>query len=463
MGYSIMLGSAVFIVGSVIQGAATGSAQLLVGRFVAGMSIGLLSSVIVLYQSELAPANLRGALSTLYQLGITFGILLAAFIDQFLVDRKEGWRVVMGIICVPAAVLIVGMLFLPRSPRWLVQRGNRKEALKVLLTIRTEEEAEIEEREIFEELQRSRKEGEPTWSELCRGRIARLLVLGIAMQILQQLVGMNAFMYFGPKIFKSIGFSQNLFTTINNFVNFLATIPAVFLADRLGRRSLMLWSAVGMTLACGLMGLMGLLYVTKVEPDPAVPGDEGAWSVSNSTAGWVIAISAFFFVANFAFGFGPIVWVYCAEIFPLRYRARSLGITTVANWAGNFLIAQFTPMLLDAVQFNTFFVFGVFCVMGVLLSAWLPETKGVRMERIQQLFDDRALFQSTADASGKSEAPRGCAGGGRDIVRRWPCCRPVPACVVMGDRVACGYVLWIWLNSHTYLGCTPAPPEWREI
>merc|ERR1712203_389103 len=372
-------GSAVFIVGSLIQGTATGSVQLLIGRFVAGMSIGLLSSVIVLYQSELAPAHLRGALSTLYQLGITFGILLAAFIDQFLVDRSEGWRIVMGIICLPAAALIAGMFFLPRSPRWLVQQGRRKDALKVLLTIRTEQEAEIEEREIFEEIQKSREEGDPTWSELFHGRVARLLLLGITMQILQQLVGMNAFMYFGPKIFKSIGFSQNLFTTINNFVNFLATIPAVFLADRLGRRSLMLWSAVGMTLACGLMGLMGLLFVTKVEPDPAVPGDEGAWSVSNSAAGWVIAISAFFFVANFAFGFGPIVWVYCAEIFPLRYRARSLGITTVANWTGSFIIAQFTPMLLDAVQFNTFFIFGAFCLLGVVLSAWLPETKGVRI------------------------------------------------------------------------------------
>merc|ERR1711972_562187 len=306
--------------------------------------------------------------------------------------------------CLPAAVLIAGMFFLPRSPRWLVQKGMRKEALKVLLTIRTEEEAEIEEREIFEEIQKSREEGDPTWSELFHGRVARLLLLGITLQLLQQLVGMNAFMYFGPKIFKSIGFSKNLFTTINNLVNFLSTIPAVFLADRVGRRSLMLWSAVGMTLACGLMGLMGLLYVTKIEPDPAVPGDEGAWSVSNGTAGWVIAISAFFFVANFAFGFGPIVWVYCAEIFPLRYRARSLGITTVANWTGNFIIAQFTPMLLDAVQFNTFFVFGAFCLVGVVLSAWLPETKGVRMEKIQCQFDDKAFFRNTAEAPAKCES-----------------------------------------------------------
>merc|ERR1712107_297967 len=98
--------------------------------------------------------------------------------------------------------------------------------------------------------------------------------------------------------------------------------------------------------------------------------------VDNDTAGWVIAISAFFFVFNFAFGFGPIVWVYCVEIFPLRYRARSLGVTTLANWVGNFIIAQFTPMLLESIHFNTFFVFGFFCAVGVLLSAWLPGLKG---------------------------------------------------------------------------------------
>merc|ERR1719188_131647 len=153
------------------------------------------------------------------------------------------------------------------------------------------------------------------------------------------------------------------------------------------------------------MGTMGLLYVTKVEPDPLIPGDEGSWSVSNETAGWVIALSAFFFVFNFAFGFGPIVWVYCAEIFPLRYRARALGVTTVGNWVGNFIIAQFTPMLLDGIQFSTFFVFGFFCVVGVFLSSWLPETKGVRMEKIQELFDDRAWFEKTAECDSSSSGP----------------------------------------------------------
>merc|ERR1719436_766547 len=171
------------------------------------------------------------------------------------------------------------------------------------------------------------------------------MVLGVTLQLLQQLVGINAFMYFGPKIFESIGFSKNVFTTINNFVNFASTFPAVLLADRAGRGKLMLWSAVGMTLACGVMGTTGLLFVSKA------PGAD-SFTVSNTGAGWVIAVSAFFFVFNFAYGFGPIVWVYCAEIFPLRYRARCIGVCTMANWVGNFIIAQFTPMLLEAIEFT---------------------------------------------------------------------------------------------------------------
>jgi len=397
---SIMAGTTVFILGSLVQGTANGQTQLLIGRFVAGMSIGLLSSVIVLYQSEMAPASMRGALSTLYQMGITFGILIAAYIDQLLVERHHGWRAVMAIICIPAVLLLVGMVFLPRSPRWLVQVGKRKEAMKVLLSIRSEKEAIQEELEIYQEAEKAKLEGEPEWGELLRGRVFQLLMLGVTLQLLQQLVGMNAFMYFGPKIFEAIGFDKNQFTTINNFVNFISTFPAVFLADRAGRRSLMLWSSIGMTAACAMMGTMGLMYVEKVE------GGAG-YVVNNPTAGWLIAVSAFFFVFNFAYGFGPIVWVYCSEIFPLRYRARCIGVCTMANWVGNFIIAQFTPMLLDSIQFGTFYVFGFFCVISIFLSSWLPETKGVPLELIQQLFDDKAGFKNTTEKGKKIEVEDG--------------------------------------------------------
>merc|ERR1719414_1592504 len=144
------------------------------------------------------------------------------------------------------------------------------------------------------------------------------------------------------------------------------------------------------------MGTFGTIFV---EEDAAT----GGYVVSNDSARWVITISTFFFVFNFAYGWGPIVWVYCAEIFPLRYRARCIGVCTMANWVGNFIIAQFTPMLLEAIEFSTFYVFGLFCLAGVFLSAWLPETKGVPLEMVQEMFDDKAGFRSTA-AGDKAKA-----------------------------------------------------------
>merc|ERR1712048_1533629 len=222
--------------------------------------------------------------------------------------------------------------------------------------------------------------------EIFQGKIGRLLLLGVTLQLLQQLVGMNAFMYFGPKIFSSIGFSKNLFTTINNLVNFLSTIPAVLLADVAGRRTLLLWSAVGMSLSCLLMGTVGVATMTQ--------NDDGNWEVSSQSAGWVIAVGVFFFVFNFAYGAGPIVWTYVAEIYPLKYRARCIAVCAMANWVGNFLIAEFTPVLLEKVQFGTFFIFGMFCIIFVLIAAWLPETKGVPLESVGHLFDNKVGFRN---------------------------------------------------------------------
>merc|ERR1719436_374228 len=138
------------------------------------------------------------------------------------------------------------------------------------------------------------------------------------------------------------------------------------------------------------MGVFGLIFVNADELT-------GAYTVDNKGGQWVITLSTFFFVFNFAYGFGPIIWVYCAEIFPLRYRARCIGVSTMANWVGNFIIAQFTPMLLDGIQFGTFYVFGVFRFFSIFISAWLPETKGVPLELVQELFDGKAGFGGVAE------------------------------------------------------------------
>eukprot|EP00930_Biecheleria_cincta_P033936 TRINITY_DN23486_c0_g1_i1.p1 TRINITY_DN23486_c0_g1~~TRINITY_DN23486_c0_g1_i1.p1 ORF type:complete len:437 (+),score=75.76 TRINITY_DN23486_c0_g1_i1:192-1502(+) len=315
---SIMFGSVIFMAGSALQASADSLLQMETGRFVTGLSIGLLSSAVVLYQSELAPTHLRGAFSTLYQFMIAFGILVASFIDQLMVETEGGWRHVIWLMCLPALILLIaGMLFLPRSPRWLIQKGRHEEALRVLRSIRSEQDAVQELEDMKQEQLNAEAMGEPLWADIFQGHVGRLLALGVALQLLQQLVGMNAFMYFGPKIFESIRFKKNQFTTINNSVNFVATFPAILLSDRAGRCTLLLCSGIGMSLSCLVMGTIGSTCMSE--------DDAGNWTVSSSSAGWAIAASIFFFVLNFAYGFGPVVWTYCAEMFPSKYRARCMG------------------------------------------------------------------------------------------------------------------------------------------
>eukprot|EP00930_Biecheleria_cincta_P024424 TRINITY_DN17483_c0_g1_i1.p1 TRINITY_DN17483_c0_g1~~TRINITY_DN17483_c0_g1_i1.p1 ORF type:complete len:491 (+),score=83.43 TRINITY_DN17483_c0_g1_i1:114-1586(+) len=377
---SIIAGAGVFLVGSLLQCLAGSINVMLIGRLISGLAIGLLSAVVSLYQSELAPASMRGALTSIYQLMITAGILVAAFIDQRLVHIDDGWRWAIAFQMLPAVVLFTAMPLLPRSPRWLVQQGRTEEAMQALLAVREEEEAKQELEEIVENHKKAAELGEPCWSELFTGRIGKLLVLGVILQLLQQLVGMNAFMYFGPRIFKSLGLSPNHLQTVMNAVNFVATFPALFLADNCGRRSLLLFSAAGMTAACFSMGVLGHFYLR--------PNHDGSGYEVLSTAGsdGIVAM-IFLFIVNFAYGWGPIVWVYNSEIFPLKYRSRCVATTTCANWVGNWIIAQFTPILLGQYGFATFFLFGAFSLSALILATWLPETKGIKLEEMDQIFD----------------------------------------------------------------------------
>jgi len=371
---SIILGSGLFICANLLQLGASSIHQVAAGRLVAGCAVGLLSTVVGLYQSELAPASMRGGLTSLYQLMIVFGILVATLVDVPLVSQDGGWRLAVAFQLLPALILMVGMFQLPRSPRWLVQRGRQGEALDVLLFLRdTKEDAHEELQEIIESYEASLAWGKPRWGEMLSGRLARLLLVGVALQMLQQLVGMSAIMYFGPRLFRDLGQDANVFQVIFNVVNLLATLPSLYLVDKCGRRSLLLWGALGMVIACVAVGSLGLLMPIE---GSAVPALQPA-----------IAAMVFFFVVNAAYGWGPVPWVYCAEIYPLKYRARCSGITAMANWIGNFLVAQFTPVLFETIGFGTFFVFGANCLAALALAFWLPETKGVPLERIGAVFD----------------------------------------------------------------------------
>mmetsp|Transcript_76011 Transcript_76011/g.246157 ORF Transcript_76011/g.246157 Transcript_76011/m.246157 type:complete len:522 (+) Transcript_76011:41-1606(+) len=386
---SILIGTTVFLVGCVIQARALSISMMLVGRVVTGGAIGLLSSVVPLYQAEMAPPSMRGALTSLYQLMITAGIFAAAFVDSVLVGKDGGWRVAIWLQVVPAGIIFVSMPFLPRSPRWLVQQGRLKEAEQTLHRIRASSEAEQEMREIQAECEEAKGLGDPLWSEVFTGRVGRLVALGALLQLLQQLVGMNAFMYFGPRIYASLGLNVNLYQTITNAVNFASTFPALFLADRFGRRVLLVSSALGMTVACVAMAVLGQAF-------PA-PGTSGAHVPRSWAAGQAIVAMIFLFVLNFAYGWGPMVWVYNSEIFPLRHRSWCVAATACANWVGNYAIAQLTPVLLGGLGFGTFYVFAMFTLLALALALWLPETKGVMLEHIDEIFDQK--FKLSAPGS----------------------------------------------------------------
>ncbi|CAE7234353.1 ywtG [Symbiodinium natans] len=352
--------------------------MICIGRLISGCAIGLLSTVVALYQSEVAPAHLRGGLTSLYQFMITLGILVAAAVDVPLVQRDDGWRLAILLQAFPAVVLLVGMFFLPRSPRWLVQKGRINEAQDVLVKLRGEKEAQRELKDIVQSWQETGQD-EVSWGELATGRTKQLLMVGIALQLLQQLVGMNALMYFGPRIFRTLGLQENTFQAVNNAVNCLSTLPSLYLADRCGRRCLLIWGAKGMICSCCIIGAVGSFASFEDRQ-----GGKGTPAASYVTVAMVFA-----FVINFAYGWGPIVWVYCAEIFPLRSRSRCVGVTTMSNWIGNYLIAQLSPVLLESLGLGSFFVFAGFAAAALALACWLPETRGVALEDIESLFEER--------------------------------------------------------------------------
>mmetsp|Transcript_73957 Transcript_73957/g.178899 ORF Transcript_73957/g.178899 Transcript_73957/m.178899 type:complete len:512 (-) Transcript_73957:210-1745(-) len=375
---SLMVGAVVFLIGSAIQASAGDVPVIVVGRFVSGCSIGILSTVVPLYQSELAPSELRGALTALSQVMICFGIVVASFADQVLLPLHGGWRLAVLLPVIPGLILLTGMPFLPRSPRWLVSKGRTQDAFAVLSSIRAAEVAQAELQEIMADHAAAQASGADAWRELFSGRVVRLLAVGVALQVLQQLTGINAFVSYGPRIFKSLGFSATLFQTILSLVLFFGTVPAMYLVERCGRRSLLASGAVGMLLPNVLMAVLGVIFTRQVD---------GLVIMSSRVAGGFIAGAVFFFTLNFTYSWGPTTWVYCAEIFPLKVRGRCVGLTTMAEWTGVFLVNQFTPMLLSAIDFRAFFVFGAFSLAAVALALWLPETKGVSLEHMGQVFD----------------------------------------------------------------------------
>lgn len=381
-----MLISAAFFSISAIGCAVCGSFEALVAfRIIGGVGIGIVSIVSPIYISEVSPARIRGTLVSLYQLAVTAGFLLA-YMANWIIDagidptattdaglwsrmfNAEAWRGMLGSETLPALLFFFIIFFIPESPKWLIIKGKSNQATSVLARILgSEEEINAE----IEVTKASLGEDKGKWSDLLKPGILVAVLAGCAIAILGQFMGVNAVLYYGPKIFSEAGFDNPMFSTVLvGLVNFATTILAVFIIDKVGRKQLIYWGVSGMIIC--------LLAIGTYFATGGVLGN-----------GFMLA---FFLAYVFccAISISAIVFVLLSEMYPNSIRGRAMSLAGFMLWVGTYLVGQLTPVLLEWSQAGTFFIFAVMCVPYMLIM-WkvIPETTGKTLEEIEEYWKKR--------------------------------------------------------------------------
>ncbi len=374
---TILISAVIFVGGSLLCAVSPSEHLLIAARFLLGVAVGVASFTAPLYLSEISPQSVRGSMISMYQLMITIGIVMAFLSDTYLstyatIGGVTGghWRWMLGVIAIPAAVMFAGVLFLPESPRWLFLKGFKERAVAVFTRMHLDD-AEIasEVREIEESLKV--KQG---GFHLLRSNpnFARAIGLGVGLQIIQQLTGINVLMYYAPRILQIAGFSgtekEMWGTVLIGVTNVLATFIAIAFVDRLGRKPIMYAGFVVMGLA---MATVGTLFNMDIEHNPHL--------------GYPAVFALLMFIVGFAMSAGPIIWIICSEIYPLAGRDLGVTFSTATNWIANAFVGQFfLNVLLLLGNGNTFLLLGAGNVLFFLFFIFfVPETKGVSLEKIE--------------------------------------------------------------------------------
>ncbi|KAE8315833.1 general substrate transporter [Aspergillus transmontanensis] len=405
---SLILSALILFVGVAMQAGASGIIGVLyAGRFIGGVSIGIASSVCPIYIAENAPRGIRGLLTGFYQLTLVFGLTLAFWINygcERHLTGKEQFIIPLSLQAFPAVILLVGMLLANESPRYLAMKRPER-APRVLATLRGLPE---DHPYVLEELNNLRLQLEEEsqhsessmWSLLkesfSKKSYRRRSILCITLMMWSNMTGTNAMTYYSPTIFASVGLSSSsvgLFATgIYGIVKFIACgIFIVFVSDTLGRRRSLLWTGIVQGIMLFYVGFY-VRFDTISENAPITP------------QGYIALIAIYLFAAVYQFGWGPVVWSYCAEIPPARLRALNMGMATASQWFFNFVVAKSTPTMFATLGKNgygTYFVYGSFCfVMVIYTWFFVPETKGLSLEFMDELFERdtvRGKFMPTRD------------------------------------------------------------------
>jgi SP family galactose:H+ symporter-like MFS transporter len=369
----LLVTAAIFVAGALVCAAAPSLVVLVIGRLIVGLGIGFATSTVPIYISEVSPPQARGWQVSLFQLAITIGIL-AAYLVDYVFSSSMAWRWMLGLAVVPGAILGIGMIRMPESPRWLAEHGQTDLARRVLSRIRAGKNIESEWREIQETLAEGEERGR--FSDLFGPSIRTALVIGIGLAIFQQVTGINTVIYYAPVIVQSAGIASAsgaiLATAGIGLVNVLMTIVAMWLIDHVGRRPLLLIGIAGMILSLGVLG-----FVFRMPTGGALA--------------WLAVITLMVYVASFAISLGPIFWLLIAEIYPLRVRGIAEGTAAGVNWAFNFLVSLTFLTLVELLGPSpTFWVYALLAIASWLFSYYLvPETKGRTLEEIEHSFRRR--------------------------------------------------------------------------
>lgn len=385
----LLVAAILFAVSSALTALAASLTLFIVWRIVGGVAIGLAANVSPLYIAEISPANLRGRLVSLNQFAIVIGILCAQIVNWLIArpvpehlspaellqtwNVQQGWRWMFAAVVVPSIILTIASLLIPESPRWLMTQRRAAEAGTVLARIGGAPYARSELAQIEGAVaaETGAAPAQAQWTELLRAPLRRIFFIGIALAVLQQWTGINVLFNYAADVYRGAGYGANdilLNIVITGVINFVFTVVAILLVDRLGRRKLMLFGCVGIAISHLICALAYLQH----------------WK------GIVILGLTLCAIAFYALTLAPITWVLISEIFPNRVRSHAVSAAVSSLWIASFALTYTFPLLNHALGTGSLFAFyGVICLLGFgLVFFFVPETKGRTLEQIEQLFQE---------------------------------------------------------------------------
>jgi len=368
-----IIASLVFVLGSIITAIAPNVTVLIIGRLFLGLAIGIVASTVPLYLAEIAPTDKRARLVTFFQLAITLGILLSYVVGYFFAEHEDGWRSMFWTGFIPAAILFVGMLFVPESPRWLISKGRETEALEVLHRLREPEQA-IKELAQTKQVIEKEKHNKGNWTMLFSKRLRIPLLIGIGIFFIQQFSGINAIIYFSTDIFKNVfpdGNTAALATVGVGVINSLATLVAVLFLDRWGRKPILYTGLIG-TAVC--LATVGLAFYLKDSLSPEIQK-------------LMLVGGVYTYIIFFAISLGPLGWILISEVYPLKIRGFASSMGSFNHWVFDFCVAYTFPILAATSLGTNGGIFGIYMtvvLLGLLFAKFIIfETKGMSLEDIE--------------------------------------------------------------------------------